>query len=292
MTTDDRVRFYVSPYQRTKETLEEILKSFRATKNGESSTSGPTSGGIGIEEAMTHTNLTAEPEEEKDTTTSRPPPTTNDVLYDVKEEPRLREQDWGNFQNFEQMELIKAERKNFGTFFYRIPHGESGADVYDRVSIFLDTLARTQQRSYPQHPTVLIVVCHGLLARLFVMRFMRTSVAEFESWKNLHNGEILVIERIPMEERADDKTFPAPENLGSYKLVVGPRKRDESPETVARDKADMKIARRMTLARRATVDNIAMRRASAVVVGVKVAMEVQDDAESGSESSSGSEDDE
>ncbi len=30
----------------------------------------------------------------------------------------------------------KAERLRFGRFFYRFPNGESGADVYDRMTIF------------------------------------------------------------------------------------------------------------------------------------------------------------
>ena len=36
----------------------------------------------------------------------------------------------------------KAERLRFGRFFYRFPNGESGADVYDRMTIFEDHLVR------------------------------------------------------------------------------------------------------------------------------------------------------
>lgn len=54
----------------------------------------------------------------------------------VQEEVQLREQDFGNFQDQKGMELEKSERLRFGRFFYRFPNGESGADVYDRVTIF------------------------------------------------------------------------------------------------------------------------------------------------------------
>ena len=36
----------------------------------------------------------------------------------------------------------KAERLRFGRFFYRFPNGESGADVYDRMTIFEDHMVR------------------------------------------------------------------------------------------------------------------------------------------------------
>jgi broad specificity phosphatase PhoE len=92
----------------------------------------------------------------------------------VREEPRLREQDFGglvflalillllhvffsvmfllsyqavasyyfswfmecagNFQNRERMQLQKAARIRYGRFFYRFPNGESVADVYDRIT--------------------------------------------------------------------------------------------------------------------------------------------------------------
>jgi broad specificity phosphatase PhoE len=55
----------------------------------------------------------------------------------VVPEPRLREQDWGNLQDPVEQELEKQRRHEFGHFFYRLPHGESGADVDDRVASFL-----------------------------------------------------------------------------------------------------------------------------------------------------------
>ena len=52
----------------------------------------------------------------------------------VREECRIREQDFGNFQVEERMKVVKETRLRFGRFFYRFPEGESAADVYDRVS--------------------------------------------------------------------------------------------------------------------------------------------------------------
>ncbi|CAB4386202.1 uncharacterized protein OCT59_022416 [Rhizophagus irregularis] len=110
------------------------------------------------------------------------------------EEPRLREQDWGNFQGPpEEMARIKMERASYGHFFYRIPNGESGADVYDRISTFQETLHRAF--ASPNFPSVLVIVTHGLLSRLFVMRWFHWSVEEFESLENLRCCEFVIMEK-------------------------------------------------------------------------------------------------
>ncbi|KAL6989618.1 hypothetical protein U1Q18_015369 [Sarracenia purpurea var. burkii] len=55
-------------------------------------------------------------------------------IIGVREECRVREQDFGNFQEEQRMKVIKETREKFGRFFYRFPEGESASDVYDRVS--------------------------------------------------------------------------------------------------------------------------------------------------------------
>lgn len=55
-------------------------------------------------------------------------------ILGVREEPRIREQDFGNFQQRERMKVVKDIRSRFGRFFYRFPEGESAADVFDRVT--------------------------------------------------------------------------------------------------------------------------------------------------------------
>lgn len=55
-------------------------------------------------------------------------------ILGVREECRIREQDFGNFQVEERMKVIKETRERFGRFFFRFPEGESAADVFDRVA--------------------------------------------------------------------------------------------------------------------------------------------------------------
>ncbi|GBG26831.1 Serine/threonine-protein phosphatase Pgam5, mitochondrial, partial [Hondaea fermentalgiana] len=133
---------------------------------------------------------------------------TLDVLLDaipedqiafMQEEPRIREQEFANFQT-PQMPQIKKERNRYGRFFYRFPDGESGADVYDRVSSFFETLFRQFKRSpvsdmESDKDYVLLLVSHGLTIRLFVMKFLGFNVSYFEKLRNPRNCTPLVMRR-------------------------------------------------------------------------------------------------
>ncbi|MFD6325200.1 histidine phosphatase family protein [Streptomyces sp. NPDC058442] len=108
-------------------------------------------------------------------------------LIRVREEPRLREQDWGNWQDQKDVRLQKERRDAYGHFFFRFAQGESGADVYDRVDGFLESLFRSFDA--PDHPPNVLIVTHGLAMRLFCMRWFHWTVAEFESLSNPENAE-------------------------------------------------------------------------------------------------------
>lgn len=110
----------------------------------------------------------------------------------VREEPRLREQDWGNWQDRADVRRQKAYRDAYGHFFYRFAQGESGADVYDRVGAFLESLWRSFERA--DHPPNVLLVTHGLTMRLFCMRWLHWTVADFESLSNPGNGEYRALE--------------------------------------------------------------------------------------------------
>jgi broad specificity phosphatase PhoE len=105
----------------------------------------------------------------------------------AKEEPRLREQDWGNYQDAEDVQRQRKARDAYGHFFYRFAQGESGADVYDRVGAFLETLYRAFDKS--DFPPNVLMVTHGLTMRLFCMRWFHWTVDEFECLSNPDNGE-------------------------------------------------------------------------------------------------------
>ncbi|KAG0484848.1 hypothetical protein HPP92_008927 [Vanilla planifolia] len=118
----------------------------------------------------------------------------------VREEPRLREQDFGNFQDREKMRLEKEIRLRYGRFFYRFPNGESAADVYDRITGFRETLradidiGRFQPPGQQSPNMNLVIVSHGLTLRVFLMRWYKWTVEQFEGLGNFDNGGMLVMQ--------------------------------------------------------------------------------------------------
>ncbi|CAH0474006.1 unnamed protein product [Peronospora belbahrii] len=107
------------------------------------------------------------------------------------EEPRIREQDFGNFQEPMKMRECKAQRRRFGCFFYRFPSGESPADVYDRVSSFLESLYRMFDKSSEEN---YVLVTHGVAIRVILMRYFKYRISDFERLENFRNGEFVVLE--------------------------------------------------------------------------------------------------
>lgn len=122
----------------------------------------------------------------------------NDNAVKIFEDPRIREQDWGHLRNHERNDEIQHERDSFSIFYYRIPDGEFGADVYDRVSVFLETLHRDFRKS--DYPDNVLIVTHGMTLRLFLMRWFHWSVEEFELLRNPLNCQIVI-----MQKDSDDR---------------------------------------------------------------------------------------
>lgn len=107
---------------------------------------------------------------------------------------RIREQDFGNFQDPDKTLQCKKDRYKFGSFYYRFPDGgESCADVYDRVCGFLDTL----KRHWTQHTNInnYVLVVHGLTISALLFKLCGYSIDDFYTFKNFTNGEFCVLEK-------------------------------------------------------------------------------------------------
>lgn len=151
---DDTLHFFTSPYRRTRETTEGMLESL--TSDHPSPSPFPRHG------------------------------------IKVYEEPRLREQDFGNFQPCStEMERMWMERADYGHFFYRIPNGESAADAYDRVSGFNESLWRLFGEE--DFASVCVLVTHGLMTRVFLMKWYHWSMEYFEDLRNINHCEFVVM---------------------------------------------------------------------------------------------------
>ncbi len=107
------------------------------------------------------------------------------------EEPRLREQEWGYLRCNEDFDKICRERREYGSFYYRIPGGESGTDVYDRIDDLLGSLYRDFRSQH--FPDNCVLVTHSLTIRLFLMRYYHLTVEEFEQMLSPDNCELVVM---------------------------------------------------------------------------------------------------
>jgi broad specificity phosphatase PhoE len=106
------------------------------------------------------------------------------------EDSRLREQDFGNYQNPEVIKRAKEERHRFGAFYYRFPNGESASDVFDRVSTFLDSLWRSFEMNKSRN---YVLVTHGIVLRVLLARYFRYTIDQFNMLANPKNCEMVIL---------------------------------------------------------------------------------------------------
>lgn len=197
---DDTIQFFTSPYRRTRETTEGILR----TLTGNDDELGPS-------------------------------PFPRDKIK-VYEEPRLREQDFGNFQPCSaEMERMWQERADYGHFFYRIPSGESAADAYDRVSGFNESLWR--QFGESDFPSVCVLVTHGLMTRVFLMKWYHWSVEYFEDLRNINHCEFII-----MKQNVENGKFILQNELRTWSEM---KRRAAAASTVVIKKEEKTPAQRM-----------------------------------------------
>jgi broad specificity phosphatase PhoE len=167
----ERLFTYVSPYDRTMQTWQFMKEELQAPKSGE-------------------------------------PLVT---LIGTRQEPRIAEQQFGNFQDPGKVQMAKEERRNFGRFFFRFPNGESGLDVYNRATSFLSTLGRDistlRDMDIPMEDCNILVVTHGLTLRLFLMRYFQLTVEEFEQSHNPNNSKLLILDRCMSEDHSGRQFF-------------------------------------------------------------------------------------
>ncbi|QSS52664.1 phosphoglycerate mutase [Histoplasma capsulatum var. duboisii H88] len=191
---EDTLHFFTSPYCRTRETTEGILKSLTS-----------------------------------DDPSPSPFPRNTIKVY---EEPRLREQDFGNFQPCSaEMERMWQERADYGHFFYRIPNGESAADAYDRISGFNESLWRLfGEESFA---SVCVLVTHGLMTRIFLMKWYHFSVEYFEDLRNVNHCEFVI-----MKKNDDDGKYVLQNNLRTWSELRRERERGREREREQLSKGD------------------------------------------------------
>jgi broad specificity phosphatase PhoE len=111
-----------------------------------------------------------------------------------RNEPRLGEQEWGILASPEDRKLWRQKHKEYGPFYYRVPQGESSADVYGgRMGGVIDTLWRDfKKKDYAKN---VLIVSHGMTIKILLMRWFHLSIDVFEKMEIPHNCQIIVMRR-------------------------------------------------------------------------------------------------
>ena len=124
------------------------------------------------------------------------------------DEPRIRNQDFGEHPPEKELELRELAKKN--PFYFRFPGGENGADVYDRLSTHLESMHREWQ--LPSRADNYVLVTHNVICQLFLCRWFHWAPATFKALPRWPGGGILV-----MEQKED----------GKYKITQSPYTKEQ-----------------------------------------------------------------
>mgnify|MGYP001168649990 CR=1 FL=1 len=114
-------------------------------------------------------------------------------IMDYREDPRIREQDWGGFyevdpryakNRYHGIDVANDDSANTSKFWYKFKDGESGAEVYDRSSASLEYhLGRFPD----QDDYVKLFITHGYTMRVMLMYLLGLTVEEFETMVSPEN---------------------------------------------------------------------------------------------------------
>ena len=120
----------------------------------------------------------------------------DNVKSNYFEDPRLRNQDHGqtfNTSHTARTEKFKESFSKVGKFYFRYPEGESGCDVFDRISSFMETLYRRWM--LPNRADNYVLITHNAVILVFLMRWFHWPIETYENLEKLKNGQVVVLEK-------------------------------------------------------------------------------------------------
>ena len=129
------------------------------------------------------------------------------------------------------------ERADYGHFFYRIPNGESAADAYDRISGFNESLWRSFGEE--DFASVCVLVTHGLMTRVFLMKWYHWSVEYFEDLRNINHCEFIV-----MQKGKESGKYLLKNQLRTWTQYQAEKEKDKVAEREAKQASPVPVRKR------------------------------------------------
>ncbi len=148
----------------------------------------------------THTRLWTSPYLRTRQTADGIEESCGDYIADRREDILLCEQQFGLFDGIADKDLpiqfpeeyahYEKCQRHEGRFWARMPLGESRFDVALRIRLFFGTLQRDAERHDIRN---VIIVCHGVTLRAFVMSWLHLTPEWFEAERNPTNCAIRLV---------------------------------------------------------------------------------------------------
>lgn len=121
----------------------------------------------------------------------------SEICLSIREDPRLREQDFANNLNgVYNLEDLLNERNQYGPFLYRFPQGESSADVFNRCKNFNNCLYRYFDRKIDDaylEETFFVIISHEIFLKVWLMNWLNWTFDEFERSDDIRPGELIIL---------------------------------------------------------------------------------------------------
>lgn len=202
---DDPVYIYHSPYTRAREAMEEVIKGLKDGRKAREEWNREKQEVVGEEVREGKQPERGGKGQNADTlnTTSSPCSSTSSLLASsfsfspiigVREDARLRGGDMGRYDHVEEMTYHLAQCEKYGPFFYRFPHGESGADVCDRITSFIGSFQRERLDLAPN--TNVLLVTHDIVIRMFLKRWFHLNVETFHQMRSIPPSSLITMTRV------------------------------------------------------------------------------------------------
>eukprot|EP00796_Vickermania_ingenoplastis_P011901 gene11902-8185_t len=190
------VYIYHSPFLRARQSTEELLEGYRAGQRqrhhrqrheGSPQAPAPSAPGAGARTPSAAGPFCPHPQLD-------PKLEGLEQIQGIREDSRLRDGDIGRYESMEAYRHHLQQRKAYGSFFYRFPHGESGADVCDRVTSFLEGFQRERVELRPD--TNVIIVTHDVVIRMFIKRWFHLNVETYHQMRALNFAAVSTLSRV------------------------------------------------------------------------------------------------
>lgn len=191
---DEPVYVYYSPYIRAREAMKAVLegleegKKARLEREQQQMIHKKIKRGAGPE-AAAHLSIPTSPSASSASSSS----ILSSQICGIREDARLRGGDFGRYNDVNEFFHHLEQCEKYGPFFYRFPHGESGADVCDRVTSFIGSFQRERLELKPD--TNVLVITHDIVIRMFIKRWFHLNVETFHQMRSMPPSSLLTLSR-------------------------------------------------------------------------------------------------